>query len=70
MSVFNPSNIYKQVNQIYNNVNGMMKNYGGNNQNQKKNIIDFSGSLDEIELFKSNNTNIPKQKKKIFQQES
>jgi hypothetical protein len=48
MSVFNPSNIYKQVNQIYNNVNGMMKNYGGNNLNQKKNIIDFSGSLDEI----------------------
>jgi hypothetical protein len=28
MSIFNPSNIFKQANQIYNNVNGLMKNLG------------------------------------------
>jgi hypothetical protein len=46
MSVFNPSNIYKQANKIYNNVNGLMKNFGNNKNNQNKNIIDFSGSID------------------------
>ncbi len=40
MSVFNPSNIAKQANLIYANVNGLMKN----KINEQKNI-NFSGDI-------------------------
>ncbi len=59
MSVFNPANIYKQANQIYNNVNGLMKNIGGKNEPK---MFDFSGDLEDISLSRSNNVG----RKKIF----
>ena len=60
MSVFNPANIYKQANQIYNNVNGLMKNIGVRNEPK---MFDFSGYLEDISLNRSNNNN---GRKKIF----
>ena len=55
MSVFNPSNIYKQANQIYNNVNGVMKNFAGKGNDQRRPDINFSGDLND-DMFKSSNT--------------
>lgn len=65
MSVFNPSSIAKQANQIYANVNGLMKNMTNKSNDQKS--INFSVDMEE-DFFKSSTSAIQKQqqKKRIF----
>ena len=67
MSVFNPSNIAKQANQIYANVNGLLKNLPTKGNEQKK--INFSGDIED-DFFKSSTSALQNKKKRIFNEES
>ena len=67
MSVFDPSNIAKQANQIYANVNGLLKNLPTKANEQKK--INFSGDIED-DFFKSSTSALQNKKKRIFNEES
>ncbi len=69
MSIFNPSNISKQANQIYANVNGLMKNFANKGNEQKNSNINFSGEIED-DFFKNSVSAAQKQKKRIFDDES